>query len=94
MRPPRERARVRLHEGAVVWSPGRTMTTAPAPHASIVVRSYNRLPSLCQLLAALLAQRCEQTFEIVVVEQSARCTPADAARLDALAGAERTPRRG
>ncbi|HEY0137015.1 MAG TPA: glycosyltransferase [Nannocystis sp.] len=62
------------------------MTTAPALHASIVVRSYNRLPSLCELLAALLAQRCEHSFEIVVIEQSTRVAPADAARLEALAG--------
>lgn len=54
--------------------------------ASIVVRSYNRLPALCELLAALLAQDAPGIFfEIIVVEQSTRPpAPEVAARLDAL----------
>ncbi|HUQ02261.1 MAG TPA: glycosyltransferase family 2 protein [Kofleriaceae bacterium] len=54
--------------------------------ASIVVRSFNRLPALCELLAALLAQDAPGVlFEIVVVEQSTKpATPEVAARLDEL----------
>lgn len=50
----------------------------------MVVRSYNRLPALCRLLAALLAQR-HDAFEVVVVEQSTRRDPDAQARLDELA---------
>jgi glycosyltransferase involved in cell wall biosynthesis len=39
------------------------------PRISVVVRSYNRLPALAELLAALLEQE-HDSFEIVVVEQS------------------------
>jgi glycosyltransferase involved in cell wall biosynthesis len=39
------------------------------PFVSVVVRSYNRIPSLCELLEVLLRQDYPQ-FEIVVVEQS------------------------
>jgi glycosyltransferase involved in cell wall biosynthesis len=53
------------------------------PLVSIIVRSFNRLPALCKLLEALLAQRWPR-FEIVVVEQSTD-RPADAAaRLEEL----------
>ena len=54
--------------------------------ASIVVRSFNRLPALCELLEALLAQDAPGVaFEIVVVEQSTQPPPpAVAARLAAL----------
>ncbi len=51
-----------------------------APRVSVIVRSYNRLPALCELLDRLLAQRFDG-FEIVVVEQSTRTTPADLAAL-------------
>ncbi|HET6612607.1 MAG TPA: glycosyltransferase [Kofleriaceae bacterium] len=50
------------------------------PEVSIVVRSYNRLPLLCELLELLLAQD-HQSFEIVVVEQSNRPDPDAEARL-------------
>jgi glycosyltransferase involved in cell wall biosynthesis len=40
------------------------------PFVSVVVRSYNRIPTLCQLLQALLVQDYPH-FEIVVVEQTA-----------------------
>ena len=54
------------------------------PRLSVVVRSYNRLPALAELLERLLAQDHDD-FEIVVVEQSTD-RPADAAaRVDALA---------
>jgi glycosyltransferase involved in cell wall biosynthesis len=55
-----------------------------APRLSVVVRSYNRLAALAELLAALLAQD-HDSFEIVIVEQST-LRPADAAaRIDELA---------
>ena len=57
-----------------------------APRVSVVVRSYNRLPALIELLDLLLAQDHE-SFEIVVVEQTteAQRAPADMAQLDELA---------
>jgi glycosyltransferase involved in cell wall biosynthesis len=54
------------------------------PRISIVVRSFNRLPSLCELAEALLAQR-HDSFEIVVVEQSTVRPPDADARLAVLA---------
>jgi glycosyltransferase involved in cell wall biosynthesis len=57
---------------------------AGVPRVSVIVRSYNRLPALAELLAALLAQD-HPDFEVVVVEQSTD-RPADAeARITALA---------
>jgi glycosyltransferase involved in cell wall biosynthesis len=54
------------------------------PLVSVIVRSFNRLPSLCQLLDALLRQTWSN-LEIVVAEQSTE-VPADAAaRLAVLA---------
>lgn len=55
-----------------------------APQVSVVVRSFNRVPTLCDLLTALLAQD-HDAFEIVVVEQSTDVPPAAAARLADLA---------
>jgi glycosyltransferase involved in cell wall biosynthesis len=53
------------------------------PRVSVVIRSYNRLVALCELIEAVLAQE-HDSFEVVVVEQSTN-RPADAAaRLDAL----------
>jgi glycosyltransferase involved in cell wall biosynthesis len=58
------------------------------PRLSVIIRSYNRLPALCDLITALLAQR-HDSFEIVVVEQSTD-KPADATtRLAALERDER-----
>ena len=54
------------------------------PRVSVVIRSFNRLPALCELLAALLAQQ-HDSFEIVVVEQSTVRSPDSIARLDELA---------
>jgi glycosyltransferase involved in cell wall biosynthesis len=54
------------------------------PRVSVVVRSYNRLPALAELLEALLVQD-HDSFEIVVIEQSAIRAPDDVARLDELA---------
>ena len=42
---------------------------AQRPRVSVIVRSYNRLGALAELLRALLAQD-HDSFEIVVVEQS------------------------
>ncbi len=54
------------------------------PRVSIVVRSYNRLSALVELLAALLAQD-HDSFEVVVIEQSSVRASEDMARLDELA---------
>jgi glycosyltransferase involved in cell wall biosynthesis len=54
------------------------------PRLSVVVRSYNRLPALVELVRALLAQD-HDSFEIVVVEQSTERPEPAAAELDALA---------
>jgi GT2 family glycosyltransferase len=56
---------------------------APLPRVSVIVRSYNRLHALVELLTALLAQD-HDSFEVVVVEQSTQRAPEDVARLDAL----------
>ncbi len=44
------------------------------PRLSVIVRSYNRLGALAELLSALLAQD-HDSFEIVVVEQSTQRPP-------------------
>ena len=54
------------------------------PRVSVVVRSYNRLAALAELLQALLAQDHE-SFEIVVVEQSSVKTTAETQKIEALA---------
>jgi glycosyltransferase involved in cell wall biosynthesis len=54
------------------------------PRVSVVVRSYNRLPALAELLAALLAQD-HDSFEVVVVEQTPVRASEDLARIDELA---------
>src|SRR5688500_17121410 len=54
---------------------------------SVVVRSYNRLAALVELLDRLRAQD-HPDFEVVVVEQSTERRAADAARIDALAAAD------
>jgi glycosyltransferase involved in cell wall biosynthesis len=54
------------------------------PRVSVVVRSYNRLGVLAELLDALLAQE-HDSFEIVVIEQSTQRPPEDVARIDLLA---------
>ncbi|HUQ08648.1 MAG TPA: glycosyltransferase [Kofleriaceae bacterium] len=54
-----------------------------SPRVSVVIRSYNRLPALCELLDVLLSQQ-HDSFEVVVVEQSTD-TPTEAvARLATL----------
>ncbi len=57
---------------------------ASRPRISVVVRSFNRLAMLGELLATLLAQD-HDSFEVVVVEQSTERGEADLARLDAIA---------
>src|ERR1044071_4897775 len=66
---------------------GERRSTAPqtgALRVSVIVRSYNRLPALTELLEALLAQD-HASFEVVVIEQSTERAPEDGARLAALA---------
>jgi glycosyltransferase involved in cell wall biosynthesis len=58
------------------------------PRVSVVIRSYNRLPALCELITALLAQK-HDSFEVVVIDQSTD-KPADA--MQRLAELERDPR--
>ena len=54
------------------------------PRISVIVRSYNRLPALAELLEALLAQD-HDSFEIVVIEQTPVRAREDMARIDGLA---------
>jgi len=51
----------------------------PLPFVSVVVRSYNRTPTLCNLLEALLRQDYPH-FEIVVVEQTREIPESHAAK--------------
>jgi glycosyltransferase involved in cell wall biosynthesis len=53
------------------------------PRLSVLVRSYNRLAALCELVEVLLAQD-HDSFEIVVVEQSTERPDAAVRRLAAL----------
>jgi glycosyltransferase involved in cell wall biosynthesis len=57
---------------------------APYPRVSVIVRSYNRLGALAELLTALLAQD-HDSFEVVVVEQSTKRPAAELAQVEALA---------
>jgi len=62
-----------------------TQPTRPShPRVSVVVRSYNRLGALAELLEALLAQD-HDSFEVVVVEQSTDRPSAELARVETLA---------
>src|SRR5687767_1554670 len=54
------------------------------PRISVVVRSYNRLRALAELLTRLLAQD-HDSFEVVVVEQSTVRPDAELAQVEALA---------
>jgi glycosyltransferase involved in cell wall biosynthesis len=54
------------------------------PRVSVIVRSYNRLAALAELLTVLLAQD-HDSFEVVVVEQSTVKVPGDLARVEQLA---------
>ena len=54
------------------------------PRVSVIVRSYNRLPALVELLGQLLAQD-HDSFEVVVVEQSTDRPEAASAALAELA---------
>lgn len=56
----------------------------PHPRVSVIVRSYNRLGALAELLRALLAQD-HDSFEIVVVEQSTQRPADELAFVEALA---------
>ncbi|HEX2690909.1 MAG TPA: glycosyltransferase family 2 protein [Kofleriaceae bacterium] len=56
---------------------------ASEPRVSVVVRSYNRLPALAELLEVLLAQD-HDSFEVVVIEQTPVRARQDVARLDEL----------
>lgn len=64
--------------------PATKPAPSAAPEVSVVIRSLNRVAALCELLASVLAQQ-GPTFEVIVVEQSTKVSPADAARLTAFA---------
>lgn len=51
-----------------------------SPRLSVIIRSYNRLPALCELVGALLAQD-HDSFEIVVIDQSTQKPDAAVATL-------------
>jgi glycosyltransferase involved in cell wall biosynthesis len=53
------------------------------PQVSVVIRAYNRVPALCELIGEVLAQE-HDSFEVVVIEQSTRVEPADRDRLEQL----------
>lgn len=59
-------------------------TWAVTPRVSVIVRSYNRLGALAELLGELLAQD-HDSFEVVVVEQSTLRPPDELAQVEALA---------
>src|SRR5262245_33721117 len=59
-------------------------TITSRPRVSVIVRSYNRLAALAELLQALLGQD-HDSFEIVVVEQSTHRPADEVALIDALA---------
>jgi len=63
---------------------GHLNVSPRAPRVSVIVRSYNRLAALAELLQALLAQD-HDSFEIVVVEQSTDRPAADLALVESLA---------
>ena len=58
---------------------GSRVSVQMRPRVSVIVRSYNRLGALAELLTALLAQD-HDSFEIVVVEQSTQRPAAELAR--------------
>jgi len=53
------------------------------PRLSVIIRSYNRLPALCELLGRLRRQD-HPSFEVVVVDQSTRREPEAEAELGAI----------
>ena len=68
-----------MRSGGVAW-----YCSHMAPRVSVVVRSYNRLHALAELLTALLAQD-HDSFEIVVVDQTTKAPPEDLAVVQQLA---------
>ncbi len=54
------------------------------PRLSVIIRSYNRLANLVELLERVLGQD-HDSFEVVIVEQSVERPPEAAARVDELA---------
>jgi glycosyltransferase involved in cell wall biosynthesis len=63
---------------------GLNGASSARPRVSVIVRSYNRLAALAELLQALLAQD-HDSFEIVVVEQSTQRPADDLAQVESLA---------
>jgi glycosyltransferase involved in cell wall biosynthesis len=65
-------------------SGGSNESSSAQPRVSVIVRSYNRLAALAELLTALLAQD-HDSFEIVVVEQSTNRPAEELAIIESLA---------
>lgn len=65
-------------------SGGSNESSSAQPRVSVIVRSYNRLAALAELLTALLAQD-HDSFEIVVVEQSTNRPAEELAIVESLA---------
>jgi glycosyltransferase involved in cell wall biosynthesis len=63
---------------------GLPMIGPSHPRVSVVVRSFNRLGALAELLQALLAQD-HDSFEVVVIEQSIERPPVELASIERLA---------
>ncbi len=57
------------------------------PRLSVIVRSFNRLPAVCELVDKLRAQD-HDSFEIVIVDQSTTRDPAADTQLSAVAKAD------
>jgi glycosyltransferase involved in cell wall biosynthesis len=61
--------------------------TGPAPRCTVLVPSYNRLPSVVELLERLLRQDYP-SFEILIIEQSTEREPSALARIEELLATE------
>src|SRR5450432_2291388 len=93
--PPRRGAAPRPEAEPSEPRPGadaRTRGSTPSggwdrPRVSVIVRSFNRLPALCELLDKLRAQD-HDSFEIVIVDQSTTREPAADAQLAAAVKAD------
>src|SRR5262245_10006824 len=68
---------------AIDKSAAGSQNRSPVPRVSVVVRSYNRIPALCELLDVLLGQD-HDSFEVIVVDPSTDVPAADGARLGVL----------
>jgi glycosyltransferase involved in cell wall biosynthesis len=68
---------------AVPISSAIPQATGDRPRISVLIRSYNRLPALCELIEILLDQD-HDSFEVIVIEQSTERPDDAVARLATL----------